>query len=408
MKETRIQFNGRRYSVRCFGEQPYQLESLVIMPVKAKEGKWSTEYVGLNNSRYLIYSPWDTQQGTGISLLVSANPGIKFHLAIFSARSSRPVFECDAEMQEDDELSAFYPQRLKEGKYYLFVSDVRLSEQCDSHYHAVEQGFFFEFDVLRHGSALSLPKLGIEGSIERLDSQDYVGTSGEVRFCFQVLSDLPDTYKLSWHCYDSTFNEIESLRHGLSVEYDYAQRIYSDDGRRLMLIKIDSYIPWMPDSLYTIVLYYNDELFACCRFSLNSLGLERKFLIAPIDNLLHRDLIETEMDNWCVHPMEEHTFFYPDGIMRIFMDYLTFYSDGVIPPAFEKELAMYIMKYYDLLAGQSKHRLETIIFSGPMNKAEKRHQRAVERGECAPDSPIIYDADKDLHGFAKEIKEWSR
>ena len=67
---------------------------------------------------------------------------------------------------------------------------------------------------------------------------------------------------------------------------------------------------------------------------------------------------------------------------------------------------MYIMKYYDLLAGQSKDRLETIIFSGPMNNAEKRHQRAVERGECPPDSPVIYDADKDLHGFAKLMKEW--
>lgn len=98
------------------------------MPAKAKEGKWSTNCVGLNESRYLIYSPWDTQQGTGISLLVLANPGVKFHLAIFSAHSSRPLFECDAEMQEECELSAFYPHRLEEGKYFLFVSDVCLSD----------------------------------------------------------------------------------------------------------------------------------------------------------------------------------------------------------------------------------------------------------------------------------------
>ena len=380
------------------------MESLVILPVRADSNICE---VGVNESRFVIYSPWDMQQGTGISMLVSANQGVRIHLAIYGEHASQPIFECEPEVEDcDGGLYAFYPKRLEVGKYFLFVSDVQPSEKCDSHYHAFEQGFFFEFDVLPHGSTLPLPKLGIEGSIERLDSMDYVGTSGEVCFCFQVLSDLPDTYKLSWHCYDSTFNEIESMRHGLSVEYDYAQRIYSDDGTQTMLIKIDSYIPWMPDSLYTIVLYYNDELFACCRFSLNSLGVERKFLIAPIDNQLHRELLEVEMDNWCVHPIEEHTFFYPDGIMRIFMDYLTFYSDSVIPPAFEKKLAMYIMKYYDLLAGQSKDRLETIIFSGPMNNAEKRHQRAVERGECAPDSPVIYDADKDLHGFAKLMKEW--
>ena len=63
MREADIQFKGRDFSVKYSGISPYRMESLVILPVGADSNICE---VGVNESRFVIYFPWDRHIHVGV------------------------------------------------------------------------------------------------------------------------------------------------------------------------------------------------------------------------------------------------------------------------------------------------------------------------------------------------------
>ena len=402
MKETTIHFQGQDYQVKYTGEKSYYLNGLVITPFKANDHSWMS-MLGLNESRYVIYSPDDTG-GTGINIFLCAPLGTNVHVMIFAKGNQSPIFEQLGTTDEDDCFSIIYPDRLQEGEYLLYISDTTPNTISDNHFHAYENGVLFEFEVLRHGSLIESPKLGLEGIIHGAKEVDFVGTSGILYFQFDVLNKLPDKCRLTWKCFDASYNEIDGFNIVQPVEYEETKIIYETDAVQTMQIAIESYLPWMPDSPYTICLYANNHLFAYCRFSLHVSGITKKFLITPLTDDYHRCSIEAVLSSPIKQSDIPHS---PVDLMRLFIDYMTFgATDCIIPSSFEKRLSSIVIKHYAILSTMETKLLEYIIYDGPISKVERRHKRAIQQGLIPQDSPITYDADKDLKDFYRVIKFW--
>ena len=113
MKETTIHFQGQDYQVKYKDEKSYYLNGLVITPFKANDHSWMS-MLGLNESRYVIYSPDDTG-GTGINIFLCAPLGTNVHVMIFAKGNQSLIFEQLGTTDEDDCFSIIYPDRLQEG-----------------------------------------------------------------------------------------------------------------------------------------------------------------------------------------------------------------------------------------------------------------------------------------------------
>ena len=401
MIEKTINFQGLNYSVNHIGECSYSLDGLVITPIKANDHSWMS-MLGLNESRYVIYSPDDTG-GTGINIFLCAPLGATVHVMIFAKGNQYPIFEQLGRTDEDGCFSITYPDRLQAGEYLLYISNTIPNTLCDNRFYAYENGLLFEFEVFCHGSLIESPKLGFEGIIQGAKEVDFVGTSGILYFQFDVLNKLPDKCRLTWKCFDASYNEIDGFNIVQPVEYEETKIIHETDAVQTMQIAIESYLPWMPDSPYTICLYANNHLFDYCRFSLHVSGITKKFLITPLTDDYHRRSIEAVLSS----PIKQSDIPQsPVDLMRIFIDYMMFGTDCIIPSSFEKRLSSLVMKHYTILSTMEADLLESMILSGPISKAERRHKRAIQQGLIPQDSPITYDADKDLKDFYRVIKFW--
>lgn len=400
MKETTINFQGQDYTVKYKDEQSHYLNGLVITPVKENDYSWMN-MIGLNESRYVIYSPNDTV--TGINIIL-AGPDTTVQVMIFSKGNQRSIFEQLGTTDEDGLFSTTYPDRLPEGEYLLYISNTTPNTISDNHYHVCETGQLFEFEVLRYGSLIETPKLGFEGIIHRAKDIDFVGTSGTLYFQFDVLNKLPEKCRLTWKCFDASYQEIDGFQIVQPVEYEEIKIIQVTDKTQTMQIAIDSYLPWMSDSPYILCLYTNNYLFAYCRFSLHTSGITKKFPITPLVDDYHRQAIESAISS-PVKPTDiPHS---PVALMRLFIDELYFNSvEIVIPPSFEKKLSSLVIKHYAVLSTTETKLLEYIIYDGPIAKAERRYKRSIQQGLIPQGSPIIFDADKDLRDFSRIIKFW--
>ena len=402
MKETTINFQGQDYTVKYKDEQSYYLNGLVITPVKEDDYSW-INMIGLNESRYVIYSPNETV--TGINIILCASLGTTVQVLIFSKGNQRFIFDQLGTTDEDGLFSITYPDRLQEGEYLLYISNTTPNTISDNHYHAYETGLLFEFEVLRHGSLIETPKLDFEGIIHRAKDIEFVGTSGTLYFQFDVLNKLPEKCRLTWKCFDASYQEIDGFQMVQPVEYEEIKIIQVSDKRQTMQIAIDSYLPWMADSPYTLCLYTNNYLFAYCRFSMHTSGITKKFLITPLIDDYHRQSIESAISSPIKPTDIPHS---PVDLMRLFIDEIHFCNsiDIVIPPSFEKKLSSLVIKHYAILSTMETKLLEYIIYDGPISKAERRYKRSILQGLIPQGSPIIFDADKDLKDFYRVIKFW--
>ena len=402
MKETTINFQGQNYTVKYNDEQSHYLNGLVITPAKENDYSWMN-MIGLNESRYVIYSPNETV--TGINIILCAALDTTVQVMIFSKSNQCPIFEQLGTTDEDGLFSTTYPDRLQEGEYLLYISNTTPNTISDNHYHAYETGLLFEFEVLRHGSLIETPKLDFEGIIHRAKDIEFVGTSGTLYFQFDVLNKLPEKCRLTWKCFDASYQEIDGFQMVQPVEYEEIKIIQVSDKTQTMQIAIDSYLPWMADSPYTLCFYANNYLFAYCRFSIHLSGITKKFLITPLVDGYHRQSIESAIA-FPVKPTDiPHS---PVDLMRLFIDEIHFCNsiDIVIPSSFEKKLSSLVIKHYAILSTMETKLLEYIIYDGPISKAEKRYKRSILQGLIPQGSPIIFDADKDLKDFHCVIKFW--
>lgn len=403
MKETTIHFQGQDYQIKYTDKQSYYLNGLVITPIKANDHDhlWMN-MIGLNESRYVIYSPNDTG-GTGINIYLCPTLDATVQVMIFSKGNQYPIFEQLGTTDEDGCFSITYPERLQEGEYLLYISDTTPNTISDNHFHAYENGLFFEFEVLRHGSLIKSPMLGFEGFIHGAKEVDFVGTSGTLYFQFDVLNKFPEKCRLTWKCFDASYQEIDGFQVVQPVEYEETKIIQETDKAKTMQIAIESYLPWMPDCPYTICLYTNNHLFAYCRFSLHVSGITKKFLITPLSDDYHRRSIEAALSSPIKPSNIPHS---PVDLMRLFIDYMMFGTDCIIPSSFEKKLSSLVIKHYAILSTMETKLLEYIIYDGPISKTERRYKRAIQQGLIPKGSPITYDADKDLKDFYRVIKFW--